>query len=103
MYYMGIPPQEFFKTNFDTAVDLSGKKGAIADAIVVRDGTGKLVDRLCQIIQHISNPTILESHPCREADKLALIRGWKNTIVEGDCFALIISLNNAPCQSSAVM
>ncbi|KAL0456240.1 UNVERIFIED_CONTAM: hypothetical protein Slati_0963200 [Sesamum latifolium] len=84
------PPLGFIKLNFDGATFDRGN--AMGVGVVARDVSGQCVAWLSRCLCWTGNGELAEAWAAREAVLLALRRGWRSVMVEGDCENLIRKL-----------
>ncbi|KAL0399531.1 UNVERIFIED_CONTAM: hypothetical protein Sradi_2296400 [Sesamum radiatum] len=86
------PPSPFIKLNFDGATFNQGKEMGVG--VVARDDTGRCVCWLARRILRPGDGEMAESIAVREAVNLALRKGWRSVVFEGDCATLILKLQS---------
>ncbi|KAK4390205.1 hypothetical protein Sango_2083800 [Sesamum angolense] len=84
------PPPGCIKLNFDGATFRKGME--LGAGVVARDKDGDCVAWLSRRFDRMGNAEIAEALAAREAIHLAVQRGWRSIIIEGDCATLIHKL-----------
>ncbi|KAF5465143.1 hypothetical protein F2P56_015174 [Juglans regia] len=84
------PPMEWFKINWDGAVDKG--KGLIGIGVVIRDSFGQVIATMRQRKKLYPDPLLAESYGALQAVKVAWEIGLKQIILEGDSLQVTKSL-----------
>ncbi|KAL0443155.1 UNVERIFIED_CONTAM: hypothetical protein Slati_2038200 [Sesamum latifolium] len=84
------PPIGSIKINFDGATFRQGQE--VGAGVIGRDGNGAVLAWLSRRYDRVGNAEIAKALAAREAIRLALRRGWRSIIIEGDCASLIRKL-----------
>ncbi|KAL0352330.1 UNVERIFIED_CONTAM: hypothetical protein Scaly_1621700 [Sesamum calycinum] len=84
------PPPGCIKINFDDATFRKGLE--LGAGVVARDKNGACVAWLSRRFDRLGNAEIAEAMAAKEAIHLAVQRGWRSIIIEGDCANLIHKL-----------
>ncbi|XP_021660809.2 uncharacterized protein LOC110650237 [Hevea brasiliensis] len=86
------PPQNGFKVNYDTVVEKSPNRGAIA--VVIRNHLSHILDWHSGVISHLLEALPLEAMACREALLFISDKQLHGVTVEGDSNTLVDVINN---------
>ncbi|KAK4389862.1 hypothetical protein Sango_2323200 [Sesamum angolense] len=84
------PPPDVIKLNFDGVTFY--QDGEMGVGVVARNNLGQCVGWLSRQIHSAGTGFLAEAFAAREAVILALCRGWRSVIIEGDCAMLIYKL-----------
>ncbi|XP_050213893.1 uncharacterized protein LOC126665213 [Mercurialis annua] len=87
------PPTGFHKVNFDGAIDMNSKIGAIG--FVVSDCAGNIILAGARRFPGIVVPITIEALALRTSMEEVLLPGYKDIICEGDCQILINAVNSS--------
>ncbi|KAL0325123.1 UNVERIFIED_CONTAM: putative mitochondrial protein [Sesamum radiatum] len=87
---LDAPPPGCIKINFDDATFRKGLE--LGAGVVARDKNGACVAWLSRRFDRLGNAEIAEAMAAKEAIHLAVQRGWRSIIIEGDCANLIHKL-----------
>ncbi|KAL0340131.1 UNVERIFIED_CONTAM: hypothetical protein Sradi_4529900 [Sesamum radiatum] len=94
------PSANCVKINFDGAVFAA--EGAIGVGIVARDSQGRCMAWLSHRVFRAGSGEMAEAWAAREAIQLAVRKGWRKVVIEGDCASLIRKLADGTRDSSLV-
>ncbi|KAL0412616.1 UNVERIFIED_CONTAM: hypothetical protein Sradi_1463300 [Sesamum radiatum] len=86
------PPEGVVKINFDGATFEKGKKLGVG--VVARNSLGQCVAWVSRRLGIAGSGVLAEALAAREAVFLAVRRGWRQVIVEGDCSSLVQKLQS---------
>ncbi|KAL0365727.1 UNVERIFIED_CONTAM: hypothetical protein Sangu_0670300 [Sesamum angustifolium] len=92
------PSADCVKINFDGAVFVT--EGAIGVGIVARDSQGQCMAWLSHRVFCAGNGELAEAWAAQEAIQLAVRKGWRKVVIEGDCASLIKKLADSIRDSS---
>ncbi|KAL0461831.1 UNVERIFIED_CONTAM: hypothetical protein Slati_0070700 [Sesamum latifolium] len=93
------PPVGVVKINFDGATFVKGKKLGVG--VVARNSLGQCVAWVSRRLGMAGTSVLAEALAAREAVLLAVRRGWRHVIVEGDCSTLVQKLQSRERDLSA--
>ncbi|KAL0357534.1 UNVERIFIED_CONTAM: putative mitochondrial protein [Sesamum calycinum] len=94
------PSTDCIKINFDGVVFVA--EGAIGVGIVARDSQGRCIAWLSHRVIRAGSGEMAEAWAAREAIQLAVRKGWRKVVIEGDCAPLIKKLADIIRDSSSL-
>ncbi|XP_042973210.1 uncharacterized protein LOC122305014 [Carya illinoinensis] len=86
------PPPNFYKANWDTAVDKENSK--IGVGVIIRDSSGLIIASLCSSISLSPNPLLGEAVAALRASSFCSELGLNQIMLEGDSIAVVQAIQH---------